>query len=298
MKRNTLTLIGLFILLLIIAILVLQKPGEQSASSASAGNLFQIDSASVDKIELQAPSSSVTLEKHGAEWFVVQPINYKADQSNAGQIIHQLKNLEMKNTISSKPEKHSIFQVDSTGVQVKVYEKGMEKAAFVLGKMAETYTESYARKLNSNDVLLVEGVSNYMFNRPMKDWRDKTIFATPKESIKEIKYQYGDTTFTLIFKDSLWIVDGDNARQSIIDGLLSSLASVQADDFIDSTLTPTPKITAAISYNDTQLRFSLNKATSKYFVQSSNSPQWFIMEQWRTNQFLKHKKDFIDTGKK
>ncbi len=296
MKKNTYILIGLFVVLLIVAFLVLQKPGEQSASSASTGFLTVIDSVSVDKIEIKTPTLFLVLEKRGTEWYIAQPINYKANQTNVGQIIHQIKNLEVKSTVSSKPEKHSVFQVDQTGTEVKVYEKGIEKTSLILGKMAASYTESYARRLNSNDVLLVEGAYSYMFNRPVKDWRDKTIFTTPKESIKEVQYQYGDTIFSIAFKDSTWLIGKDRVQRSVIDGVLSSLSNLQADDFIDSTLSP--KIMAAVTYAGVQIRFSLNKTTNKYAVQSSHSSQWFVLEPWRANQILKRKKEIVELSKK
>jgi len=299
MKKNTLILCGLFVLLLIIAFLVLQKPGEQSASSASSGSLFTIDSLSVNKIAIKTQTSSLLLEKRGIEWFVAQPINYKADQANIGALISQIKNFEIKGNVSNKPEKHSVFQVDQAGTQVKVYEKGTEKAAFILGKMSASYTESYVRKLNSpdsNDVLLIEGASNYMFTRAVKDWRDKTIFTASKEGIKEIQYQYGDTTFAVAFKDSAWFVGKDKAQQSVVDGILSSLANFQADDFIDSAISP--KIMSTIAYCGAQLRFSFDKTSNKYLVQSSNSPQWFVLDQWKANQVLKRKKEIVETSKK
>ena len=255
MKKNTITLIGLFVILLIAAFFVLQKPGERSANTASTGLLFTIDSLLVDKIEINTPASSLVLEKRGVEWFVAKPINYKADQANACQIIHQIKNLEIKDVISNIPEKQSVFQVDQTGIQIKVYEKGSEKAAFVLGKMAASYLESYARRLNSNDVLVVEGASSYMFDRSIKEWRDKTIFTTPKENIKEVRYQYGDTTFNIAFSDSAWFIGKDKAQQSVVEGVLSSLSNLQADDFIDSTISP--KITALIAYAGVQHKQSV-----------------------------------------
>ena len=296
MKKNTYILIGLFVCLLVIAFLVLQKPGERSANSASTGLLFTIDSLSVDKLEIKTSASSLLLEKRGVEWFVAKPINYRADQANVCQIIHQIKNLEIKNIVSDNAEKHSVFQVDQTGTQVIVYEKGVEKASFILGKMAANYSESYARRLNSNDVLIIEGASNYMFGRPVKDWRDKTILTTPKESIKEVRYHYGDTTFNITFNDSAWFAGKDKAQQSIVEGIVSSLSNFQADDFIDSTVSP--KVTAMITYAGTRLRFSFNKLTNKYYVQSSNSSQWFVLEQWKANQVLKRKKEIVETNKK
>jgi hypothetical protein len=291
MKKNTYILAGLFVVLLIAAFLVLQKPGEQSSISASTGFLAVIDSISVDKIEIKAPKSSLVLEKRGTEWYIAQPINYKANQTSIGQIIHQVKILEVKSTVSGRPEKHSVFQVDQSGTEVKVYEKGNEKISFVLGKMAASYTESYARKLNSDDVLLVEGANSYLFNRPVNDWRDKTIFNTPKENIKEVQYQFGDTTFSLTFKDSLWLVGKDKVEQSVMDGILSLLSNLQADDFIDSTLSP--KIVAAVTYAGVQIRFSFDRAANKYAVQSSHSSQWFIVEPGKANRILKRKKEIV-----
>jgi hypothetical protein len=296
MKKNIYILAGLFIVLLIAALFVLQKPGEQSAHSASSGLFAAIDSGLVDKMEIKTPASSIVLEKRGAEWFIAQPITYKANQTNIGQILHQLKNLEVKSTVSTKPEKHSVFQVDRTGTEVKIYEKGVETTSFVLGKMAASYTESYARKINSDDVLLVDGTYSFSFNRPMKDWRDKTIFTMPKESIKEVQYQFGDTTFSIVSKDSLWFIGKDKAQQLVVEGILSSLSNLQADDFIDSTISPKPM--ATILYAGTQLRFSFDKKLNKYSVQSSHSSQWFILEPWKANQILKRKKEIVEINKK
>ena len=296
MKKNIYILICVFVCLLIAAFLVLQKPGERSANSANTGFMFTVDSLLVDKIEIKTATSSLVLEKRGVEWFVAKPINYKADQTNACQIIHQIKNIEIKNIISNKPEKQPVFQVDQTGTQVSVYEKGVEKEAFILGKMATSYSESYARRLNSNDVLLIEGASSYMFNRPIKDWRDKTILTTPKENIKEVRYQYGDTTFNISYSDSAWFVGKDKAQQLVVESILSSLSKLEADDFIDSTMSP--KVTVMISYAGAQLRFSFNKTMNKYYVQSSGSPQWFVLEQWKANQVLKRKKEIVESNKK
>jgi hypothetical protein len=135
-----------------------------------------------------------------------------------------------------------------------------------------------------------------MFSRPVKDWRDKTIFTTSRENIKEVQYQYGDTTFSMSFKDSTWLIGKDKGQQSVIDGVLSTLSNLQADDFIDSTLSP--KIMAAVTYAGVQIRFSFNKTTNKYTVQSSHSSQWFILEPWRANQILKRKKEIVELSKK
>ena len=58
----------------------------------------------------------------------------------------------------------------------------------------------------------------------------------PREQIREVLYQYGDTTFALTFQDSVWLVGDDPADDGRVVNLISSLAEVRADDFLDARL--------------------------------------------------------------
>jgi hypothetical protein len=297
MTRNTILLSGLLVVLLVVAVLVMQKPGERSISGETGMTLAPIDSLSVDKIELKTPASSIVLRKNGVEWYLQEPISYRADQSTVAAFLHDSKSLEVKNVVSNKPEKHSVFQVDSTGIEVKMFERGMEKNAFVVGKPTSSYAEMYVRRSGSNDVLIVSGASAYVFSRPVKDWRDKTIFTTSRDNIKEVRYQYGDTTFVLAFKDSAWTIGKDSTQETVVSNLISSISNVQADDFVDTLSQRPPKITAQMTYAGTQLNFFFVKQGEKYLVQSSTSPQWFEMLSWRANEILKRKHDLKKSGR-
>jgi hypothetical protein len=291
MTRNTVILAGVLVVLLVVAVLVMQKPGERSSSGDSGVLLAQIDSLAVDKIEISSPTNSVVLKKNGVEWFVDQPVTYRADQGVVASFLHESRMMEVKNVVSNKPEKFPVFQVDSTGTQVKIYEKGALKIGFIAGKATTSYSETYARREGSNEVMIVSGVSPYAFSRPVKDWRDKALVTVPRENIKEVRYQYGDTTFVLALKDSVWMIGGERTQESVVNSLLSTLSNVQADDFVDTLAQRPPKITAQISYAGVQLNFFFMKQGEKYLVQSSSSPQWFEMTNWRANEILKRKKD-------
>ena len=297
MTRTMYVLLGVLGVLVIVAYLVMQKPGERSSSGDTGEVLVSIDSLAVDGIEIKSQTGIVVLQKKGVEWFVQEPVSYKADQSNIATLIHSTKNLELKNIVSNKPEKHSVFQVDSAGTSVRMLEKGVEKASFILGKSGSSYTETYARRTASSDVVLVTGASAYLFNRPVKDWRDKTIITIPRENIKEVRYQYGDTTFVLAFKDSAWTIGKNSTQEGIVGNLISSLSKVQADDFVDTLATRSSKPTAQISFAGTQLTFFYVKVGEKYLVQCSASPQWFEMQSWRASQILLRKKDILKSGK-
>ncbi|HEY4613091.1 MAG TPA: DUF4340 domain-containing protein [Bacteroidota bacterium] len=293
MKKNTIILALVFLALLAAAYLVTMKPGEQSVSTDAGNPLVEIDSAAVDKLEIRAPNSIVILVKQGTEWFLQVPLSYKASQTNVANALQQTKSMKVKNIVSSNAEKHNLFQVDSTGTTVTVYENGAQKAAFILGKPGPSFSDNYARLVSSADVALVGGANSYTFNKPMKDWRDQTIFASPKELITSVLFQYGDTAFSLAFKDSTWTIGNDSVDASAVQSFLSSLSSVEADEFVDTLITPQPKMTAQISVGDVQLRFHETKDRANYYVQSSASRQWYEIQPWRANQLLKRKKDLV-----
>lgn len=297
MKRNTVTLIALLAVLLVVAYLVTQKPGEHSTSGLGTP-LLSLDSVAVDKLEIQSAKAHIVLEKRGVDWYLKEPIDYRADQSTVGNFIHDVKGLRVKSVVSNKPDRFTVFQVDTaSGTHFSIYEKGAKKDSLIIGKVGASYTELYVRKLPTNDVDAVDPMIQYQINRDVKDWRDKTIFKTPKEGIKEIKYQYGDTTFTLAEQDSVWKIGKDVIKTDDVNGILSSLSNFQADDFIDTTIHPAPKINALVSYMGEQLRFSFLKSQNKYAVQTSSSPQWFVVETWKVNSILKRKKDLVKPAK-
>ncbi|MFN0158289.1 MAG: DUF4340 domain-containing protein [Bacteroidota bacterium] len=294
MNKNSLVLIAIVAILGIAAYLVLQRPGESSVSEETGQKLASYDSLAVDKIEIKAGSNYVVMEKQAGKWMIVQPISYPADQTAITTAIGKGATVLLTSLISSNPEKQGVFQVDSSaGTLVRIFEKGSEKAAFRIGKPGSTFTETYVREENSNDVYLANEMLTYTFNKQVKDWRDKTIFSAMSESIQSVSFQYGDTAFVLTRQDTTWKIDEAVAAATTMTSFLGSLSNFLSDDFVDSSLASPPQLIATIVVDGVQIRFHHENEAASYFVQTSRSPQWFSVQQWRVNQVLKRKRDFV-----
>jgi Domain of unknown function (DUF4340) len=272
---------------------VLRQPGEVSRTGSSSEFLAEYDSAAVDKLEITSPGGTVTLALEGGKWMLLSPLRYPADQSSIAAAVGKGKRIELRNVVSSNPQKQQLFQVDSAGTLVRVFEHGAQRAAFIVGKPGTSYTETYVRRDGSNDVYLADGLLTYIFAKGVKDWRDKAIFKSDQDQIKDVRMQFRDTTFALQFQDSLWRVDRDSASQPAVKNFLASLANLQADEFIDSAVTVTSAPNAVIEVEGTQIRLYAGKDGGKYTVQTSASPQWYEIQGWRASQILKRKKDFV-----
>ncbi len=294
MKRNTLYSIIVLIVLAIVAYFALHREGEISSTGSSGTMLASYDSTAVDRLVFVSATGTVVLEKEAGTWMLTSPFKYRADEASVTSAVGNGRSIELKSLVSTNPEKQKLFQVDSSGTRVQVYEKRNLKASFYVGKASSSFTETYVRLEGSNEVHLAAGMLSTYFNKQPKDWRDKTVFRVEESKVRSVRFQYGDTTFTLSIPDSMWRVDRDSANQSAVKPLITALANIQTDEFIDSTVSPLPKLSAIIEVEGTQIRF-YKKDDTKYLVQTSQSPQWFEVQSWRTTGFLKRKKELLPT---
>ena len=292
MKKSSISLIVILILLAVVTYFVMQRPGERSSPGESGQMLVHFDSSAIDRIELRDPAGEIVIEKTGGPWHLTSPLNYPADSGLIVNVLNQANRIELKNVVSSNPEKQSLFQVDSAGVHVRLTAQGVEKAAFIIGKPSSTFSETYVRRDGSPDVYLAEGYLQGTFKRKANDLRDKTIFKTDAAGVTRVTYHYGDTTFTLALNDSVWQIGKANANAAVVRPLLQALANIQADDFIDSAMAP-GKAVVAIDLAGTQVRLFRDAKGGRYLIQTSSSPQWFTSSDWRVQSIIKRQKDLL-----
>jgi len=294
MTKNTWILTGVLAALIVIAYLVLQRPGESSAPESSGKTLVEFDSAAVDRIEIHSPGGGAVIAREGGVWMLTSPVRYRADDAIVASTLSAGRRMEIRELVSSNPQKRGLFQVDSSGTLVRVFEHGGEKAAFWIGKPSPSYTETYVRREGSDDVYLASGMFSSSFSRRPNEWRDKTIFRTEQDAIAGVTLRFGDTTVALVRQDSVWKVGDVAAKTEAVKSFISALANLQADDFVDSTVSAMPPLTVQIELAGTQIRLYRMASGDNYYVQSSATPQLFEIYSWRASQLLKRRIDFLN----
>ncbi len=295
--KNTKVLISLFVLLAGISYYYLRPAPEREMSYKSDDLNLSIDSATISKIEIQRPDKPITLENTDGKWFVTSPGKYPANSSSVLQLISGMKKFKAGSLISSNPQKQNQFQVDSTGTKLVFTNRSGTSVSIIVGKSGPSYTDVYFRLPDSKDVYLGDGLSPYMVTQELKEWRDKTIFKTSSESIKQLSFALKTKNVTLIHDSTTWRVSKGSATSSKdtiasteVSSALSSLSNLMADDFIDTAYTPvtSPLSIKVQSPEETLLNFfPLPPDSAKYVVQTSLSPQMYILSKWTVQQATK-----------
>ena len=291
MSRSTWTLLAILLLLIGLAVIIVQRPGERPRSDVTEVMLVSFDSSAVNHIEVHSADGTITLQKDNGVWMLASPIRYRADPTAVETAIGKARAIPVKSVVSSNADKYSLFKVDSSGTSLRLYSGNTLLASIYIGKLSSTYNETYVRKDGATDVILADGMFEYIFSKPLKDWRDKSIIAIKRDEIQRVRFVYGDTTFALARVDSGWTLDGVKAAGAPIERLMGALGGFTADGFIDSTFVTAGKATSVISVNGIDLRFF--KQTGNYAVQGSISPQWFVVNDWKAQSVLKRKAEFI-----
>ncbi len=290
MNKSTVLLLTLLLVLGAIVLLVLPSDEERMVSDARPPVSFSVDSASVVGIAIERPGKRVTIEKVGGVWTLTSGEGRRADPAAVGQLIGGLSGFKTGSLISDNPTKQGLFQVDSTGSLVTLTDREGKSTSIVIGKMGPSFSEVYFRMPGSPDVYLGSGITPWALNKEARDWRDKTIFASPAEDLTGVKIVSEGKSRTFRKDSSGWMSGEETVQTETINPILTTLAGIRADDFIDSSVDfPTRPSTVEISgaRNATLNFYRLSSDTNRYAVVSSESPQTFIVGKYVASQLFK-----------
>jgi len=213
-KIKTLHLALVFGVLLLVVFFV-----ESSEETKSKGTFnkdlvnVEIDKVSAIKILTKA-KNEVDLIKSDGSWQIKLGDSKfgKADDEKIVSAIDQIAIIKPSNLVSTNKEQYNEYQVDTSGVRVRVFEGDKLTLDIILGKFSyksqrEMYT--YIRLTDAAEVYSVEGLLDITFNRQPEFWRYDVIIDSDPEDWTKLTYTYpGDSSFTLELKENGWFLDG------------------------------------------------------------------------------------------
>lgn len=210
MKRNLLILAGLVVLLWGVWY-AFHTEEKSELSIRERRDFFKADSLAVDSIAVKY-ASWVHLNRHNGQWSVIFPDwRYEADPNILGQVFKFTNEMVLENLISTKPAKHSSFQVDTlSGTVLQFFAQGEPVAEFVMGKAGPDFNHTYIRQLQSDSVYLAKGDFQRVFRRVPSDWGSRVIFKTDSTQLMSIRWisQEGEVR-TARGDDGIWKVYKD-----------------------------------------------------------------------------------------
>jgi len=197
----------------------------------------RFDRQKAAKILIEGKEKKTVLEKEGDHWVVTSEHSLPAEQGSADRILDVVTKISRKDVVSTNPAKQSIYQVDSSGIWVRIEDAdGGDLASFVVGKTGPDYTSTYVRKASSNEVILFPQYLHAIFERGSRPWEDLSLWHYDAGNVDQIEITRPDGKI-VVSKDSAgtWYlsepesVECDNDRVSRI---IRTLCYLRADEIV------------------------------------------------------------------
>ncbi len=229
-----LSILGLLILLAIWQKReIIFKSRPQTEQSALLFPDFKPRQAS--RIQLTSPDRETVLVKQDDRWLVATASNIPAATEYIAQLLDQTGQIKKGDLVSRQPEKFGIFEVDKSGLTVKITDEGEKLIAhFYLGKQGPDFNSRYFRKEGSNDVFLINRSLRTTFDR--EDWREKRVFDFDAQAALKLNLEYDKQQFSLIKDETGWRLTQPEAtaQQKVVAALLDNIGRLWRLDYLSA----------------------------------------------------------------
>lgn len=226
---------------------------------------FDLKTPSVDasfvKVE---PTGSDTV----ATWNIAKPIATAADATTVEGLINQLPTTKTTKFLDEKPASPAKWGLDKPAATLKVATKDGERTLLVGKKLKSGYA---AQNSLSPAIFEITDATYGLMNRPLKDWRSKTVLKFDSGDITALDVTARHATRSFTKSGDKWkaaagappTANADNDSQAVLD-LIIDLQGLTAENFIDK---PVPPATLGFDKPRLELKLTSTKASSPITVQ-------------------------------
>ena len=196
-KRN-------FIMLAVLALLVVSLLVSRSCENVEKRfDLFKINHSDIGKIQLKDQTNQLVISLVDNVWTIQEPIQTLARESQMTRFFENFITLTASTIhISESHERQNFYHVDSTGVEVTIYDKNNKKLtqAFI-GRNDNNPMLSYFRYADKNQIYQIDNVQSIV-NPMINTWREDKIVNITQDNISKISFGNSASTYEL-FQDGM-----------------------------------------------------------------------------------------------
>lgn len=232
--RSTLILALLFAALGAYLYLV-EMPRDPAASTNE--KLAAFDSTAVSRIELEHPGRKIVIERRGDTWRMTEPVDAPADQRGAENLIDAVEQVEITRRLDGI-DSPAIYGLDAPAATIRLDTPEKTVTRVRVGKKAPVGNSAYVQRDGDSDVLLVDASFLQRIDKKARDLRDKRVLIFDEGALRGLTIEGPQGPITLSNDDGSWSITAPvryAADQASVRGVVSTLRSMRATDFVDET---------------------------------------------------------------
>ena len=195
-QRQIIWLGGILAVLILIAFLTGVFGGDFSTVEVPE---LAIPAQDVTGIEAAAAGYTVELSRQDGGWRLTEPLDAAADSATVARLLEDIGDLDLRNVVSTNPERYGRYGVDSAATRLMLNWNGGSRT-LLLGESAGS--SSYVRL--GDDAAVYQTDRRLNLPGGVDDWRDKTIVDLASDRIARISI-VGPNRFVVLERgDGTW----------------------------------------------------------------------------------------------
>ncbi len=214
----------------------------QKGSKEKTQRLLNFKEEEAESIILNYPQQEIRLQKEPLRrWKITHPLEMAADESTIRGILAALSTNEVKRTVEEKPSAADLKNYGLDNPEVKVtlsLRNGIALPPIFVGGRTPLGNSVYVRRGAEAGVLLTDASLRSNLERKLNDFRSKKILELRDEAVKQLALKGSQGDFALSKKGDVWFIDQPKyyrADQAEVQGILSIIRSISAQDFIEES---------------------------------------------------------------
>ena len=227
-----------------LAVYLYQRSGDRTHYTLPT--LPALAASDITQSQMTRGAETVVLVRKDGGWRI-DPPGYPVDPRLAQEMLDTLSGLTLTALVSASGN-FALYELDDVQkANVKAWQNDQLKREIDVGKAAPSFRHTFVRIAGDDRVYHGRDNFSFRFRTRIEDLRDKTVLAFDRQEIREFQIAQGETRLTLVrttapaepppagqgTAEAWQTADGRPANGAAVEALLGTLASLQADGFIE-----------------------------------------------------------------
>lgn len=204
--------------------------------------VLRYDDKKVVQLQISAPRLKATFtRKNGTDhtsWDIVAPVPAKADADAIQNFLTILNTAQTNYFLEDNPQDLRKWGLDKPRAMVQI----STPEGIKIVKIGKTVTGGYAAQNSfSSSVFVLPMATFSMINRPLSQWRDKSLLSLDTSKVTQMQISAHGQTVTLHLLGTQWVASNPQLNKMLVGNAASDflvgLQNLRADDFIDNPST-------------------------------------------------------------
>lgn len=287
MKRSTLLLLLAAVVGGVVIYFLEIKPGKPRDEQPDATKeAFGFKREDITGVTVTRGGETIALENQDNKWLVKSPVNAAADDSALNSLIGDLVSARVEREFpNASADALKEYGLTPAAVKLEIKLKDGKTRTVELGGKDPLGSSVYARLDGSPNVSVLAASLLTNADKPLNDWRDRSVFGATQYDITSLKVTNENGSFELGKKDAEWAITAPvsgPAEDSEVNSLISDITSAKAAEIVSEPADDLakfgldkPKInaTAKLSTGGEKALLVGAKVDDKYYAKAADNAQ-------------------------